>query len=65
MNTNGLLAGSTSYLLAGNGLLLYSTTGGVSGSSSSVSVKPSSTKLKKKTKIRVTITVKGAKQGDI
>lgn len=65
VNTNGLLAGSTSYLLAGNGLLLYSTSGGVSGSSSSVSVKPSSTKLKKKTKIRVTITVKGAKQGDI
>lgn len=64
-NTNGLLAGSTSYLLADNGLLLYSTTGGVSGASSSVSVKPSSTKLKKKTKIRVTITVKGAKQGDL
>lgn len=64
-NANGILAGATSYGLLDNTDILYTTNGGVSGSSSTATLKPSKTKLKKKARIQVTITVKGGKQGDV
>lgn len=61
----GVAAASTSYLLAGANSLLFSTTGGQAGKTSTTSVSTAKKKLKKSARIRVTVKVAGAKGGDV